>query len=54
MKLENKKIIELKPLEQNVRKHNPQDEIVQEVKHYMQRKAASEKQSINYRKMYAA
>ena len=34
---------------QNVRKHNPQDEIVQEVKHYMQRKAASEKQSINYR-----
>lgn len=34
---------------QNVRKHNPQDEIVQEVRHYMQRKAASEKQSINYR-----
>lgn len=34
---------------QNVRKRNPQDEIVQEVKHYMQRKAASEKQSINYR-----
>ena len=39
---------------QNVRKRNPQDEIVQEVRHYMQRKAASEKQSINYRKMYAA
>ena len=39
---------------QNVRKCNPQDEIVQEVRHYMQRKAASEKQSINYRKMYAA
>ena len=39
---------------QNVRKYNPQDEIVQEVRHYMQRKAASEKQSINYRKMYAA
>lgn len=39
---------------QNARKHNPQDEIVQEVRHYMQRKAASEKQSINYRKMYAA
>lgn len=34
---------------QNVRKRNPQDEIVQEVRHYMQRKAASEKQSINYR-----
>lgn len=34
---------------QNARKHNPQDEIVQEVRHYMQRKAASEKQSINYR-----
>lgn len=34
---------------QNVRKHNPQDEIVQEVRHYIQRKAASEKQSINYR-----
>lgn len=34
---------------QNVRKCNPQDEIVQEVRHYMQRKAASEKQSINYR-----
>lgn len=34
---------------QNARKRNPQDEIVQEVKHYMQRKAASEKQSINYR-----
>lgn len=34
---------------QNVRKYNPQDEIVQEVRHYMQRKAASEKQSINYR-----
>ena len=34
---------------QNVRKHNPQDEIVQEVRHYMQCKAASEKQSINYR-----
>lgn len=39
---------------QNVRKRNPQDEIVQEVRHYMQRKVASEKQSINYRKMYAA
>ena len=39
---------------QNARKRNPQDEIVQEVRHYMQRKAASEKQSINYRKMYAA
>lgn len=39
---------------QNVRKRNPQDEIVQEVRHYMQRKAASEKQSINYRKIYAA
>lgn len=39
---------------QNVRKRNPQDEIVQEVRHYIQRKAASEKQSINYRKMYAA
>lgn len=39
---------------QNVRKRNPQDEIVQEVRYYMQRKAASEKQSINYRKMYAA
>lgn len=39
---------------QNSRKRNPQDEIVQEVRHYMQRKAASEKQSINYRKMYAA
>ncbi len=39
---------------QNVRKRNPQDEIVQEVRHYMQRKAAFEKQSINYRKMYAA
>lgn len=39
---------------QNVRKRNPQDEIVREVRHYMQRKAASEKQSINYRKMYAA
>ena len=39
---------------QNVRKRNPQDEIVQEVRHFMQRKAASEKQSINYRKMYAA
>lgn len=39
---------------QNVRKRNPQNEIVQEVRHYMQRKAASEKQSINYRKMYAA
>ena len=39
---------------QNVKKRNPQDEIVQEVRHYMQRKAASEKQSINYRKMYAA
>lgn len=39
---------------QNARKRNPQDEIVQEVGHYMQRKAASEKQSINYRKMYAA
>lgn len=39
---------------QNVRKRNPQDKIVQEVRHYMQRKAASEKQSINYRKMYAA
>lgn len=34
---------------QNARKRNPQDEIVQEVRHYMQRKAASEKQSINYR-----
>lgn len=34
---------------QNARKSNPQDEIVQEVRHYMQRKAASEKQSINYR-----
>lgn len=34
---------------QNVRRRNPQDEIVQEVRHYMQRKAASEKQSINYR-----
>lgn len=34
---------------QNARKCNPQDEIVQEVRHYMQRKAASEKQSINYR-----
>lgn len=34
---------------QNARRRNPQDEIVQEVKHYMQRKAASEKQSINYR-----
>lgn len=34
---------------QNVRKRNPQDEIVKEVRHYMQRKAASEKQSINYR-----
>lgn len=34
---------------QNVKKRNPQDEIVQEVRHYMQRKAASEKQSINYR-----
>lgn len=34
---------------QNVRKRNPQDEIVQEVRYYMQRKAASEKQSINYR-----
>ena len=34
---------------QNARKHNPQDEIVQEVRHDMQRKAASEKQSINYR-----
>lgn len=34
---------------QNVRKRNPQDEIVQEVRHYMQRKATSEKQSINYR-----
>ena len=34
---------------QNVRERNPQDEIVQEVRHYMQRKAASEKQSINYR-----
>ena len=34
---------------QNVRKRNPQEEIVQEVRHYMQRKAASEKQSINYR-----
>ena len=34
---------------QNARKNNPQDEIVQEVRHYMQRKAASEKQSINYR-----
>jgi DNA polymerase I-like protein with 3'-5' exonuclease and polymerase domains len=34
---------------QNVRKRNPQDELVQEVRHYMQRKAASEKQSINYR-----
>ena len=34
---------------QNVRKRNPQDEIGQEVRHYMQRKAASEKQSINYR-----
>ena len=34
---------------QNVRKRNPQDEIIQEVRHYMQRKAASEKQSINYR-----
>lgn len=34
---------------QNMRKSNPQDEIVQEVRHYMQRKAASEKQSINYR-----
>lgn len=33
----------------NARKRNPQDEIVQEVRHYMQRKAASEKQSINYR-----
>lgn len=39
---------------QNMRKSNPQDEIVKEVRHYMQRKAASEKQSINYRKMYAA
>lgn len=34
---------------QNARRSNPQDEIVQEVRHYMQRKAASEKQSINYR-----
>lgn len=34
---------------QNARRRNPQDEIVQEVRHYMQRKAASEKQSINYR-----
>ena len=34
---------------QNARKRNPLDEIVQEVRHYMQRKAASEKQSINYR-----
>lgn len=34
---------------QNARKSNPRDEIVQEVRHYMQRKAASEKQSINYR-----
>ena len=34
---------------QNARKRNPQDEIIQEVRHYMQRKAASEKQSINYR-----
>lgn len=34
---------------QSARRRNPQDEIVQEVRHYMQRKAASEKQSINYR-----
>ena len=34
---------------QNAKKSNPQDEIVKEVRHYMQRKAASEKQSINYR-----
>lgn len=34
---------------QNLKKGHPQSEIVQEVRHYMQRKAASEKQSINYR-----